>query len=92
MILSKCTICGSKKSRFIKNQEAKGLLSNLGLRTPLSKVPLLGDILFWLYKINEIVNKILLAGDKFMPEMHLKQSGFTYSACGPFTENKERIQ
>ena len=45
MILSKCAICGSKKSRFIKNQEAKGLLSNLGLRTPLSKVPLLGDIL-----------------------------------------------
>ena len=46
MILSKCAICGSKKSRFIKNQEAKGLLSNLGLRTPLSKVPILGDILF----------------------------------------------
>ena len=46
MILSKCAICGSKKSRFIKNQEAKGLLSNLGLRTPLSKVPLSGDILF----------------------------------------------
>ena len=46
MILSKCAICGSKKSRFIKNQEAKGLLSNLGLRTPSSKVPILGDILF----------------------------------------------
>ena len=46
MISSKCAICGSKKSRFIKNQEAKGLLSNLGLRTPLSKVPILGDILF----------------------------------------------
>ena len=46
MILSKCAICGSKKSRFIKNQEAKGLLSNLGIRTPLSKVPVLGDILF----------------------------------------------
>ena len=46
MVLSKCAICGSKKSRFIKNQEAKGLLSNLGLRTPLSKVPLSGDILF----------------------------------------------
>ena len=46
MILSKCAICGSKKSRFIKNQEAKGLLSNLGLRTPLSKVPVLGDVLF----------------------------------------------
>ena len=46
MVLSKCAICGSKKSRFIKNQEAKGLLSNLGIRTPLSKVPLIGDILF----------------------------------------------
>ena len=46
MILSKCAICGSKKSRFVKNQEAKGLLSNLGVRTPLSKVPILGDILF----------------------------------------------
>ena len=46
MILSKCAICGSKKSRFIKNLEAKGLLSNLGIRKPLSKVPLLGDILF----------------------------------------------
>ena len=45
MVLSKCAICGSKKSRFIKNQEAKGLLSNLGIRTPLSKVTLLG-ILF----------------------------------------------
>ena len=50
MILSKCAICGSKKSRFIKNQEAKGLLSDLGLRTPLSKVHLLDDILFLLYK------------------------------------------
>ena len=46
MILSKCAICGSKKSRFTKNQEAKGLLSNLGIRTPLSKLSLLGDILF----------------------------------------------
>ena len=42
--------------------------------------------------MNEIVNNFLLTGDKFMPEMHLKQPGFTYSACGPFTENKERIQ
>ena len=42
--------------------------------------------------MNEIVNKVLLADDKFMPEMHLKQPGFTYSACGPFTKNKERIQ
>ena len=44
MILSKCAICGSKKSRFIKNQEAKGLLSKLGIKTPFSKLPILGDI------------------------------------------------
>ena len=46
MLLSKCAICDSKKSRFIKNQEAKVLLSNLGIGTPLSKVLILGDILF----------------------------------------------
>ena len=46
LILSKCAICGSKKSRFIKEQEAKGLLSKLGIKTPLIKVPILGDILF----------------------------------------------
>ena len=42
--------------------------------------------------MNEIVNKFLLAGDRFMPEMHLKQPEFTYSACGPFAKNKQRIQ
>ena len=46
MILSKCAVCGSKISRFIKNQEAKGLLSKLDIKTPLSKVPILGHILF----------------------------------------------
>ena len=46
MTLSKCAICGSKKSRFIKNQEVKGLLSNVGIRTLLNKVPILSDILF----------------------------------------------
>ena len=46
MVLSKVPICVSKKSTFIKNQEAKGLLSNLGVRIPLSKVPILDDILF----------------------------------------------
>ena len=46
MILSKCAICGSKKSRFIKNQEAKGLLSKLGIKTPFSKLLILVDILF----------------------------------------------
>ena len=42
--------------------------------------------------MNEIVKKKLLAGDKFMPEMHIRQPGFRYSACGPFTKTKERIQ
>ena len=42
--------------------------------------------------MNDIINKFLLVGDKFMPEMHLRQPGFTYSACGPFTRNKEKIQ
>ena len=46
MLLSKCAVCGAKKLKFIKEQEAKGLLSNLGIRTPLSKIPLLGGILF----------------------------------------------
>ena len=83
----------------VKNQ---GLLINLGIKIPLSKAPILGDILFWVqlrqvklrwrYKINEIVNKFLLAGHRFMPEMHLKQPGFIYSAWGPFNKNKERIQ
>ena len=42
--------------------------------------------------MNEIVNTLLLVGDKFMPEIHLKQPGFTYSACGPFTKKKQRIE
>ena len=46
IILSKCAICSSKKSKFIIEQQAKGLLSNLGLRTPLNKIPVLEDILF----------------------------------------------
>ena len=46
VLISKCAKCGSKKSKFNKNQGAKGLLSNLGIRTPLNKVALLGDILF----------------------------------------------
>ena len=42
--------------------------------------------------MNKIVNKLLLTGDKFIPELHLKQPGFTYSVCGPFTKYRERIQ
>ena len=45
-----------------------------------------------MYKMNEIADNILLVGDKCMPEIHLKQPGFTYSPCGPFTKNKERIE
>ena len=44
------------------------------------------------YKVCEILNNFLLAGDKFMPEMHLRKLGFTYSVCGPFTKNKKIIQ
>ena len=46
MMLSKCAVCGSEKSKFMKRQDAKGLLSKLGIKTPLSKIPLLGDIQF----------------------------------------------
>ena len=46
MLSSKCAICGSKESKFMKEQEAKGILSSLGLKRPLNKIPLLGDILF----------------------------------------------
>ena len=44
------------------------------------------------YKMNNTVNKLLLAGDKFMPEIHLRQPQFTYSACGPYTKHEQRIQ
>ena len=46
MILSKCAICDDKKIKFVKNQEGKRLLSNLGIKTPLNEVPILGDTLF----------------------------------------------
>ena len=71
LMQSKYSVCGTKKSRFVKKQDAKSLLSNLGIKTPLSKIPLL-NVLFSVYKMNEIINKILPAGDKFMPEMHLR--------------------
>ena len=63
------------------------MLSNLGIKTPLSKIPLLNA--FFKCKINETVNNFLLVGDKFMPEMQL---GFTCSARGRFTKMKERIE
>ena len=73
MLLSKCEVCDSEKLKLIKEQEASGLLSSLGIKTPLSKIPLVDPLLFYTrYKINEIVNKFLLSGDKFLSEMHLR--------------------
>ena len=79
-----------KKSRFIKKQEASGLWSNLGLKTPLSEITLKSDVLIYRYKMNETVNKYLLVADRFMSDMYLRQPGFIYSVSGPFTKtNKE---
>ena len=81
MLLSRCDICSRKKSRFIIKQEASGTLSSLSLKTPLRKIQLFGDVLFRMlsnYKMNEIVTKFLLAGEKYMPKTHLKQPRLTY--------------
>ena len=79
MLLSKCAVSNSKISRFIKEKEASRLLGSLGIRSPLSQIPLVGPLLFsgyqqvnTRYKINEIVITFLLAGDKFVSEMHLR--------------------
>ena len=93
MLLSKCAVCNSKKSKFIKKQESKGLLSKLtGMKVPILSDVLIVNIFFSKYKMNEIVNKLLLWADKFMPKIHLKQPRFIYSACRPFTKNKEKIK
>ena len=69
----------SKKSKFIKEQEQEASFVLIVLNKFIQGI-----------KMNEIVNKSLLGGDKFMPEIHLRQRGFTYSAFGPFTKNKEK--
>ena len=75
-----CSVQQKKKKRIIKEQEASGLWSQLGIRTPISKIRLLGDTFCSEYiTMNNIINKFLLAGDQFMPEMHMRQPGFTYS-------------
>ena len=56
MVLSKYAVCNSRKSKFLKEQGARGLLSSLGIRTPLSQIPLLGPLLFQKYKKNEIIS------------------------------------
>ena len=85
-------MCNTIKSRFIKEREASALLSSLGIKTPLSKIFLEDFLLFSRCKINEIVNKFFLVEYEFMPEMYLRQPGFTYSASRPFTKNKKRIK
>ena len=82
MFLSQCASYNIKKSKFIKEQEAGGLLDqNVCIRW-----------CFFREKMNPITNKFFLAGDRFMLEMHSRQSGFSYSACGLYTKNKEKIQ
>ena len=76
MLLSNCTVCGKKMLTFIKNQE----LHNFN------------NISNDQFKMNKIINKFLLTGDKFMPELHSKRSGFIYSARGLFTKHHKIIQ
>ena len=89
---SKCVVCEIKKSWFVKEQEAKGLLSNLKIKTPLNKVPLLGDTLFWVYKNEWNCEQIFTGRWKIYARNAFKITGFTYSACGLFTKNKDRIE
>ena len=89
MLLSNFAVSGNKRSRFITEKEASGVLSMLGLKTPVSKLSITGNILFQRHKMNEITNKCLLVGDKFMPEMHFKTTS-TYLQClWTFTKNSE---
>ena len=103
MLVLNCAICSKKKLRFITNQEASKLLNKLGIRTPLSNITLIGDILFYgtcfvliivekiSLKMNGLVNKFVSTGDKFMRELHLRQPGFICSSCRPFTKTREKI-
>ena len=86
---SKCSICNNKKSTFIS--QGSGLFNSLGLNTPQNRMKMLYGMLLdnKIINMNNIINKFLLAGDKFMPEMHLRQPRFVYSACGPLTRHKE---
>ena len=91
-MLLKCALCNTIKSRLLKEQEANGLLSSLGIQTNLSKITLVGLLLFWRHKMNEIVSKVLLAWDKFMPEMHLRQPRFSYNAVNHKLKTKSKYK
>ena len=92
MMLSRCSICNNKKSTYIS--KGSGLFESLGLKTPQNRMKMLCGMLLdnKIINITNMINKFLLAGDKFMPEMHLRQPQFVYSACGFFTRHKERIK
>ena len=85
MILSNCVVCNSNK------------LNSLEKQTPLCKIFVVGPLCFQgyeqvntRYKTYEIVNRLLLVENKFMPEMHLRQPGFNYNACGPFNRKNKK--
>ena len=88
------SVCGIKKSRFVTEQKAKGLLSNLGLKTSLHKIPLLGDMVYFVkcIKMNKIVNKFLLAGDKFMSLNAFKTAWLYLQRLWSIHKNKEKIE
>ena len=98
MMSSRCSSCNDKKSTFIS--QGSGLFDSLVYNTTQNKMKnALWDafnrynyVLLAFINMNNVINKFLLAGDKFMPEMHLRQPQFVYSACGPFTRHKERIK
>ena len=91
-------MCDSKKSKFIKEKETSWLLSALTIKATSIIISLVSPLLFSMYKINEIVNKFLLAWDTFMLGRNLRQPTafekwrFKYSACGRFTKNEKVIQ
>ena len=68
---SKCLVCNSNKSNFLKEQEARWVLSNQGIKTALIQIPLLYYFISS-YKMNDIINTFLFTGDTFMPEIHLR--------------------
>ena len=87
-------VCNRTKLRFIKKLDVNGSLSSLGIKTYLIKIPFIPFLLFEAYqqvntryKMNERVSKFLLAGDRFMPEMHLRQP-----VDWPFTRNKKNAK
>ena len=84
----KCVVSGDKKSKFIKKQKA-ALLNNTIIRKRFKKDSNIKRYLALNYKMNDLINKILLAGDKFMPKIHLIQPGFTYSVADHLIKTKK---